>query len=481
MSTAHHLIVVDDDKDMRDLIIAYFRPRGFQVSEFADAESALAESQTRGAFWDVILCDLKLPQMSGVDLTVRMKKTFPRIPVILITNSNSAEVAVDAVKQGAYDFIVKPVHFPQLQISVERALHIRALSQDLHELRERVKTGSSLQRNIVGKSPRFLEALDVARRVAKSKANIFISGESGTGKEVFANFIHSESPRAKGPFVAINCSAIPEYLLESELFGHAKGAFTGAHEKKIGLFEEAQEGTLFLDEIGDLSLPLQGKLLRVFQERKIKRVGENQLRPINCRVISATHKDLIREIKENHFREDLFFRLNVIPIFIPPLRERPEDLLPLADTFLRKFALENDSPARTFSKEVVRYILENKWRGNVRELENAIERAVVLTNEAEIPLKNFLPLDTGSEPQSFAPALSSRDQFTVKCECGLPLFDDVMNQYIEFAVEKNGGVPKLFEEIALASFTVRRSDNGPSYVKIVFERYGEKVYTSILE
>lgn len=442
------IVVVDDDLDIQDIISAYFKPKGFQLICFSDAESALKESLNMGSGWDVLLTDLGLPKMSGVEFTVQIKKILPHLPIILITTSKSAEIAVDAVQKGAYDFIVKPIHFPQLQVSVERALHIKDLNRDIGELRERVKLSGPAQNKIIGRSPRFVEVLDIAKRVAKSKANIFITGESGTGKEVFAKYIHEESKCAKGPFIAINCSAIPENLLESELFGHAKGAFTGAQDKKVGLFEEAQNGTLFLDEIGDLSQALQAKLLRVLQEKKIKRVGENQQRSINCRIISATHKDLANEISEGKFREDLFFRLNVIPLTLPPLRERQEDLLPLADAFLRKFALENASLAKSFSKQAVKFIFENPWRGNVRELENSIERAVVLSTGTEIGLSDLLPFSVYQTPSKFE--THSQNAFVVAVNGALPALDEVINKYIEFAVKKNAGArDKTAKEIGI--------------------------------
>jgi DNA-binding NtrC family response regulator len=251
--------------------------------------------------------------------------------------------------------------------------------------------------------------------------------------------------------VAINCSAIPESLLESELFGHAKGSFTGAYEKKIGLFEEAQNGTLFLDEIGDLSLSLQAKLLRVIQERTIKRVGENTYRDINCRIISATHKDLGLEVNEHRFREDLYFRLNVIPIVIPPLRDRYEDLIPLAENFLKRFALENGSCAKTFSKEAIKFVLDNPWRGNVRELENVVERAVVLSGEPEVSLEDFMPtcLDLHTLAQDKI-GTSTENMFFVNHSEHLPTLDDIIQKYIEYAVLKNGGAKdKTAKEIGI--------------------------------
>lgn len=293
---------------------------------------------------------------------------------------------------------------------------------------------------LIGSSPLFQAAIETAKRAAPSHANIFISGESGTGKELFASFIHSQSKRKSHSFVAINCAAIPEHLLESELFGHAKGSFTGAIHEKKGLFEEAEGGTLFLDEIGDLSLNLQAKLLRVLQEKKIKRVGENHMRSCNTRIISATHRNLGEEVYKERFREDLFYRLSVIPLHLPPLRDRVEDILPLAEKFLRTFALENLSPAKRFSSDGVKYLLENHWRGNVRELENLVERAVIMTRESEVSFKEFVPsvLDsyrsTATDDKS-----SSGKQFVLDFEFALPTLDLAVQKYIEFAVMFNGG------------------------------------------
>ena len=440
MNKKLQIVVIDDDLETQELISAYFKPKGFDVICFSDAETALKESQYPGNDWDVILTDFHLPEMSGMEFTIQIKKNLPNLPVILITTPHSSDTAMDAIRKGAYDFIIKPIHFSQLQIAVERALHLKTLNGKFLELREIVNGGAPNQNKIIGHSEKFLAALNVAKRVALSSANILITGESGTGKEVFAKFIHMQSKHANGPFVAINCSAIPENLLESELFGHAKGSFTGAHEKRIGLFEEAENGTLFLDEIGDLSLSLQAKLLRVLQEKQIKRVGENQIRAINCRVISATHKDLSLEVHEKRFREDLFFRLNVIPIAIPPLRDRKEDILPLAMSFLRKFAVENISPAKSFSKESVDFLMNNPWRGNVRELENAVERAVALCTDYEISLENFMPLMSGlgASPENEHIQIDG-NVFYVRYSDSLPTIDEVVRKYVEFAVEKKGG------------------------------------------
>jgi two-component system response regulator HydG len=313
--------------------------------------------------------------------------------------------------------------------------------------------------------------------VSDSIANVLITGETGTGKEVIAKAIHQLGSRANLPFIAINCSAIPENLLESELFGHAKGSFTGAIDKKIGLFEEAGEGTLFLDEVGDLSLPLQAKLLRVLQERKIRRIGENQFRPVSARIVTATHKDLVGMVKAKTFREDLYFRLRVIPINLPPLRQRQEDILPLAEFFLKKFAALNVRNVKGFAKDAVEKMLKSPWHGNVRELENSIERAVVLSSgdtltaadfatfDEEWPLDTRAPLSTdislafSAEPVSCATpvVISSSELFTVDVASALPTLEELSNLYIEFAVNRNNGAKdKTATELGIDRKTLYR-------------------------
>lgn len=294
---------------------------------------------------------------------------------------------------------------------------------------------------IIGQNKLFLTALNMAQKVAPSSAPIFICGESGTGKEVFAQYIHRKSNVATGPFVVINCSAIPEALLESELFGHAKGSFTGAFSDKMGLFEVAQNGTLFLDEIGDLSLIMQAKILRVIQEKKIKRVGENKERLINCRIISATHKNLLEEVNEFRFREDLYFRLNVIAIEIPSLRERLDDLLLLAENFLKYFSLKNKSNATIFSDEAIDYIQNNNWRGNIRELKNSIERAVILSTGCKISLADITPLLSINLSKKISSEFIAQNcnQFYIDIPKELPSLENVIKKYIEYAINRNHG------------------------------------------
>lgn len=403
-TTAHstspraRVLLLEDDIDLQELIKDYYTPRGFTITAYSDPLLALKELEAcpkPEEIYDLIISDIRMPRMDGLEFTARVKKLAPDLPIIITTAHGGVEVALQAIEAGAYDFVVKPLHFPQLNVSIERALRLRQLQQENQTLRSAVHANSSFE-GVIGKSPAIQYVFDLAKRVANSSATVLIHGESGTGKEVVARAIHHFSNRRKAPFIAINCSAIPETLLESELFGHSKGAFTGAADKKIGLFEEAEGGVLFLDEIGDLALSLQAKLLRVLQDRKIKRIGENQFRPIDVRILTATHKDLNQEVREKRFREDLFFRLNVIPIYIPPLRERRQDILALAEHFLKRFSAQNQSQVKGFTPAAIEHLLSLPWRGNVRELENAIERAIVLCSQREIDVIDLPSLETGT-------------------------------------------------------------------------------------
>jgi DNA-binding NtrC family response regulator len=465
-----NLVVIEDSSDVTDLITAFFKPKGFQVTGFTDVKLAIDELVKNGIDWDVILTDFHFSTNLANELISELKKTHPRLPIISISSEISSDSSPELPQKENFDTNLKSIDFASLQKRVGLALNMKSDVSNVVDRNSREKDLGLMQSNIVGRSPNFLKALHVAKRVAGSSAHIFLTGETGSGKEVFAKYIHSESRKRKGPFVAINCSAIPENLLESELFGHAKGSFTGAQEKRIGLFEEAQDGTLFLDEIGDLTLSLQAKLLRVLEDKRIKRVGENQYRPINCRIVSATHKDLPKEVSEHRFREDLYYRLDVISIVIPPLRDRKDDILPLAELFLKRFSLNNDSIAKSFSKEAEQFMLENVWRGNVRELENSIERAVILSNTSEISLAEISPTtpqlrsrvedanrysngngnenrkDNGKSNSDGAingisnlNSHSPQNTFTIQYTDKLPLLNDVINKYIEYAVARKGG------------------------------------------
>lgn len=460
------IAILEANQNVFELVCEYFGSQDFQVVRLTDPALAIETSRASSCDWDVLIIDCQLMHQTESSFIDTIKGELPGLPIIFFGRSDCESAIRIKLGKDACDLISSPVQLAHLILAVEQALGIKRDQFDTPN-RSQLDKATILNliksHKLVGSSPKFLATISLAKRAAPSSANILIFGESGTGKEVVAKFIHDESKQKKGPFVAINCSAIPENLLESELFGHAKGSFTGALEKRIGLFEAAENGTLFLDEIGDLNLSLQAKLLRVLQEKKIKRVGENQDRPINCRVISATHKDLIHEVLDQHFREDLFFRLNVIPIVLPPLRERAEDILPLAEAFLEKYSKFIGSRGRFFSESARAFLTGNRWRGNVRELENAVERAVVLSKGVEINAEDFLPPlesefgfskagsrldDEGSDGEDGE--TSSTDAFKIECPGFLPKLDEVIREYIAYAVRKNGGArDKTAREIGI--------------------------------
>lgn len=437
------ILLIEDDLDLAELATAYFRQKNITVIHEENPLSALQQIVAQKISPDAIITDLNLPTINGMEFIKRLRAEGVQTPIILITVSNDVDVAVEAIEAGAYDFVVKPLHFPQLLISAQRAFKFNILSAENKTLKETLDISKGLHpEGIIGKSESIHRIMDLARRVSKSSSTVSITGESGTGKEVFAKAIHRWSPRNKKPFVAINCSAIPENLLESELFGHAKGAFTGAVDKKTGLFEDADGGTLFLDEIGDLNLTLQAKLLRVLQEKEIKRVGENQARAVDVRVIAATHKDLRLEVQEKRFREDLFFRLNVIPIKIPPLRERREDIIPLAEHFLKKFNTLNGTQIQGFKKNAKEFLLTHPWRGNVRELENTIERAVVLATGPEIDVSALTLFDEGTASSAIADD-DKKNAFIFRFGEEVSSLHELEKKYVQFVYERHNRAKEI--------------------------------------
>jgi two-component system, NtrC family, response regulator HydG len=431
------IILVHEDLNTSEHVTAYFRQKNCSITCYQSTEAVLNDCKDGKTDWNFIISDFLSSDIVEEDFKKTVKSISPEASIIRLPHFPIKSKAQEPFVQESFNFLKQDIDFNQLQKLIE--MELKNKKEVANSAAAKV---NYLYKDIIGQSPAFIAALLVAERVAQSKASIFISGESGTGKEVFANYIHSGNQNKKGKFVAINCSAIPEQLLESELFGHAKGSFTGAIEKKIGLFEEAENGSLFLDEIGDLSLPLQAKLLRVLQERKIRRVGENKFRPINCRIISATHKNIESLIQQNLFREDLFFRLNVIPINLPPLRDRKEDIVPLAQFFLKKICTESHIDRKCFSNEAVQYLMQNSWRGNVRELENSVERAAIMSSKHEITLDNFMPLgsqlklDKSIETEQ----VINQNCFSLKCNHEtLPSLELVIHKYIEYAVNANNG------------------------------------------
>jgi DNA-binding NtrC family response regulator len=383
MADSQSLLVVDDDAAMRQMLASLFRERGYPVREAATADDAL--EQARELEFDAVLSDIKMPGKTGVEMVGEMRRIRPDTPVVLMTAFGSIDSAVEAMRAGAFDYITKPFEPEAVLLTVERALERRALEEENRRLRRAVDRTSSLG-DLIGESPAMREIFALIKKVAHSRSSVLITGESGTGKEVVARTLHYHGARADKPFIPINCTAIPEGLLESELFGHVRGAFTGAHASKRGLFDKANGGTLFLDEIGDMGLGLQSKLLRVTQDREIRPVGSTQSSKVDVRIVTATNKDLTAEMEAGRFREDLYYRLNVIPIHIPPLRERSEDVPALVDAFLRK---HSEGKRRWLSAGAIERLRDHPWKGNARELENVIERALVLSDSDEIGIEDL--------------------------------------------------------------------------------------------
>ena len=378
MPNRFHILVVDDEPAQREMISGFLRKQDFEVIAADSAERAL-ELFRQDAF-DLILSDQKMADMSGLELMQAVHAINPETPVILVTAFGTIEAAVAALKQGAIDYLTKPLNLEELLHRIRLVSDRYRILTENRELREALGERHRIE-GIIGESGPMLEVLSLVRRVAPSEATVLIRGESGTGKELIAQAIHFASPRARGPLVKVNCAALPETLLESELFGHEKGAFTGAVASRQGRFEMANGGTIFLDEIGDLPLHLQAKLLRVLQEREYERVGSSRSVKVNVRVLAASHRPLEALIKAGQLREDLYYRLNVVTILIPPLRERRSDLSLLIDHFVRRFAAKNGKTISGLSPEGRDILLRYDYPGNVRELENIIERAVVLTRD----------------------------------------------------------------------------------------------------
>jgi DNA-binding NtrC family response regulator len=375
------LLIIDDEPDILLVMSANLKKEGYAVDTAEDGLEALKKLENQD--YDAIIVDHKMPRLTGMEFLERLRSNYHRglsgseIPVIVVTAYGTIEMAVKAMKDGAYSFLTKPIQYEDLSLQVKNAVERRRLSREIENLRQEIEERYQFG-NILGRNPRMQEIFQLIRTVAETEATILIQGESGTGKELIARSIHYNSRRKDRPFVVVSCSALPETLLESELFGHEKGAFTGAIRQRIGRFEMADGGTVFLDEIGEMSMPVQMKLLRVLQEREVERVGGDHAIKVDVRVIAATHKDLHRAMSERVFREDLFYRLNVVPIKLPPLRERLDDVPLLAAHFLRKYSGKNKKQITSISPRAFSSLIRYSYPGNVRELENIIERAVIM-------------------------------------------------------------------------------------------------------
>ena len=396
---AARIALLDDEARLVEILAMVLRREGYEVHGFTDPMAALAAIESRD--FDLLVTDLKMPGADGLEVLRRARKTSPELPVILITAHATVPTAVAALREGAFDYVQKPFDNEELRALVKRALEVTRLARENRYLRAELRTRYSLDA-VVAESPRMREALELARRAAASRSTVLVTGESGTGKELVARAVHYHSERVGGAFVAVNCKALAPGVLESELFGHERGAFTGAERARPGLFERADGGTLFLDEIGEVEPDFQSKLLRVLQERRVQRVGGSEEKPIDVRIVAATNRDLRAEIAAGRFREDLYFRLAVIPIQLPPLRERREDVLPLAVHFLARWNRELSRSVAGWTPEVERWLLAHDWPGNVRELENAIERGVVLARGDRIGFDDLLVDAPGEEPRADA-------------------------------------------------------------------------------
>lgn len=395
------ILIVDDEDAQRSVLKGYLEKKGYRIFSASSGNEGIKTVQNN--IIDIILSDFKMPDRTGLEVLEEVKKINPEISFVILTAYGTIENAVKAMRLGAFDYISKPVDLDELDLMIERIIENRNLKSENQILKNQLKEKFKID-SFISQSPKMEEVLSVASRAADSRATVLITGESGTGKEVLAKSIHYVSSRKDKPFVAVNIPALPETLLESELFGHEKGAFTGAEKSKKGRFELAHEGTIFLDEIGDIPINLQVKLLRVLQEHQIEKLGSMDTVNIDVRIIAATHQNLEQKIKDGSFREDLFYRLNIVSLNIPPLRERKEDILPLIEHFIEKYSKENGRENLSLSKETVDTLIKYNFPGNVRELENIIERAVVLSRGNTITVNDLPNVVKGFKAEKEIPA-----------------------------------------------------------------------------
>ncbi|HSB20108.1 MAG TPA: sigma-54 dependent transcriptional regulator [Anaeromyxobacteraceae bacterium] len=428
------VLVVDDEQSMREFLEILLQQQGHEVLTASDVKGALARAAQTPL--DLVITDLRLGRESGIEILKQVKASSPATEVVMVTAFATTENAIQAMKLGAYDYVLKPFKVDELKLVVDKALEHRALVAENRVLRHRVGDRRTGEEEILGDAPPIREVRQLVEKVAPTRTTVLVTGESGTGKEVVARAIHRRGDRSRQPFVAINCGAIPEGLIESELFGHEKGSFTGAVETKPGLFEVAGTGTLFLDEVGELPPPVQVKLLRALQERKIRRVGGSADLPIQARIIAATNRDLEAEVKAGRFREDLFYRLNVIQIRMPPLRERRSDIPVFVDHYLARFARESGRPRPQLSAEAARLLQAWDYPGNLRELANVVERAVTLC-EGEVVDPAALPpaLRGGAAPAPAAAAELPAEGLDLQAH-----LDAIERRVLEQALSRTGGV-----------------------------------------
>ncbi len=432
MALKPRILIADDEPLTLELVVEHLEAEGYEVQVVSGGEEAIEVA--RKSIFKLVLTDLSMPGMGGMEVLAHFVKHYPETPVIVLTGFGTIETAVEAIKRGAYDYLSKPANLDEISLTLKRAIDHKDLKEENVALRSQIQEQHRLDR-IIGQSSAIHHLYRIIKRVAKTDSTVLITGESGTGKELVANGIHYQSPRRDMPFVPINCGAIPEELLESELFGHEKGAFTGAFKERRGRFELANKGTVFLDEIGEMSPKLQVKLLRFLQETKFQRVGGSRTVEVDVRILAATNKDLERAVAESEFREDLFYRLNVIPIHVPPLRERAGDIALLIQHFLKQHCLKKNIPQKQMSEAAIASLEQYDWPGNVRELENVIERLVILTDTDEIQLLD-LPkrMQVVQQPEATHIELGE-DGINLK-----EMLDTLENRLIVDALQRAGGV-----------------------------------------
>lgn len=400
------VLIVDDEEGIRETLSGILDDEGYESIVASSGEEAIKKTKENTP--DIVLLDVWLSGMDGIQTLQEIKAMYPDIPVIIISGHANIEIAVKATKMGAYDLLEKPLSIEKVLLSVDRALEKRSLEIENRILRENLLKKSRM----IGRSVKINQLKEQIKMAAQSNSRVLILGESGAGKELVAQSLHDNSSRAGRPFIEVNCAAIPQELIESELFGHEKGSFTGAFERKKGKFELADGGTLFLDEIGDMSLQTQAKVLRVIETQEFQRVGGNKNLKVDVRIISATNKDLVEEVKKGSFREDLYFRLNVIPIRVPSLRERPDDIPALVDNFLDLFSAEYGQQKKEISTEALKLLEKYSWPGNIRELKNVLERLVIMTTSKTITAEDiFMPEPAGSDYFSFSTFKDAREAF----------------------------------------------------------------------
>ena len=438
------ILVADDHADFAEMVAEHLRSVGHSCEIVMSGRAAIDDLRRRVP--DLVITDLRMAQVDGLDVIDAVRALDPDVPVIVMTAFGGVESAIESMKRGAYHYLIKPLRLDELALHIQRALDQRHLRRDRRQLRAATRASIS---QLVGQSAAMLRVYDLIERVAASPAPVLVRGESGSGKELVARAIHEHGPRSEGPFVAVNCTALPEALLESELFGHARGAFTGATSARAGLFVEASGGTLFLDEIGDMAPPLQARLLRVLQEGEIRPIGTDASRRVDVRVIAATHQDLDAKIEANQFRADLFYRLDVVPLRVPPLRERLDDLPLLTERFLRE-ARQRNPHARVerISPEVMSALARYPWPGNVRELQNLIERMVVVSAATEPGLADLADL---------APKIAGDSERFSLPRDRLATLREVEDEYIDWMIEQCGGnKTRAAERLGIDKATLHR-------------------------